>query len=107
MERSDRKKTVNHEWEANYNAIGSATIDASTTELVGSRREVDLIVRGLIALRAQVQLRDAAGIAIDTAKRCGADTLGAAPTEQEISCLLKTVEAPNYVVEAETTTQYS
>lgn len=106
MERSDRKKTVYQEWEANYNARGSATLDASSTELVGSRREVDLVVRGLKALRAQVQIRDAAGLAVDTTKRYGDDTLGAAPTEGELTTLLEEIEKPNYVAEAETVTQF-
>lgn len=106
MERKDLKKTVHQEWEANYNARGHATVDESTTELSGTRREADLVVRGLKALRAQVELREAVGVATQDDKRWGDESLGAAPTVQELDTLIESVAKPVYVAEPEVTTQY-
>ena len=106
MERNDRKKTVYQEWEANYNARGHATVDESTTELVGSRREADLIVRGLKALKAQVELRQAAGIPTVDDNKWSEESLGAAPREAELDTLLEQIGKPNYVAEPVTETQY-
>jgi hypothetical protein len=106
MERKDHKKTVRQEWEANYNARGHATVNESTTELTGTRREADLIVRGLKALRAQVELREAAGVAAQDDKRWGDESLGAAPNTQELDALIESVAQPVYVAEPEVTTQY-
>ena len=46
MEREDKSVTIHREWEANYNATGRATVDQSTTELLGTRREAGLIIAG-------------------------------------------------------------
>lgn len=102
MERSDEKKTVIHQWEANYNATGRERLDASTTELKGTRREADLIVRGLIALRAQVQLRRAMGAEIgkpDEDYQVQDKGLGQAPGEKELTDLIDQIDTPNYVAD--------
>ena len=108
MERSDQKKTVIHEWEANYNATGRERLDGSTTELKGTRREADLIVRGLIALRAQVQLRRATGVREaepeedwNLGPNGEGKGLGAAPQEKELTQLIEQIDTANYVSEPE------
>lgn len=101
MQRSDQKKTVHHEWEGNYNSWRHEVHDASTTELSGTYREADLIVRGLQTLRAQIILSEAVGVT----SKYHADIHGStmrpkgAPSLSEVEALLEAIKEPNYVGE--------
>lgn len=102
MERRDQKKTTIHEWEGNYNSWRSETYDTSTTELSGTKREADLILRGLQALRGQLILNEASGATsphhsdIHGSKMRSTDDT---PKLDEVEKLIKSIEEPNYIAE--------
>lgn len=97
MEREDRRKFAREEWDANYGP-GRRTVDESTTTFSGSRREADLVVRGLRALRAVVALNEAAGV---ERTHDGLPGLGSAPRPEELDELIASIGKPNYVGETE------
>jgi hypothetical protein len=108
MERKDKSVTVHQEWEANYNAVGRATVDQSTTELSGTRREADLIVAGLKTLKAQLEMARAAQVLTGEAKYVegGYDRTGIKSSD-ELTRLIESIENPNYVAEPEVRREYS
>jgi hypothetical protein len=99
MERKDQKKTVYEKWEANYNAVGRATHDESTTELSGSRREADLVVSGLKALRVLTEMGKVAGFQTVEGNSFSSSPLNNPLTTEEIDRLISQIENPNYVGE--------
>lgn len=104
MERKDTRVTVHQEWEANYNSVGRATVDQSTTELSGTKREADLIVAGLRILKAQQEMARAAESLIRP------DSFGdrrpSLPSSDEVTKLIESIESPNYVAEPEVRREY-
>lgn len=99
MERKDQRKTVHEIWEANYNAPGRATYDESTTELSGSRREADLVVSGLRALRVLTEMGKVAGFRTVEDNRSSSSPLNVPVNAEEIDRLISQIENPNYVGE--------
>lgn len=98
MKRIDQKKTVESSWDGNYGP-GRSTYDESTVELNGTRREADLIIRGLKALQAQVLANEAAGVVTKDEDKWDQNSLGEAPRLPEIEALLGTIAVPKYVGE--------
>lgn len=101
MERLDHKKTVHQAWDEAPYRIGSNTVDASTAELIGTRREADLIVRALHVLRAQVTLCEAVGMAVVEGRDRDDASLGPVPNQQEIDVLIESIGKPVYAGEPE------
>ena len=96
--------TVHQEWEANYNAVGRATVDESTTELSGTKREADLIVAGLKTLKAQQEMARAAEELMIT----GIFSRGhrSLPSGDEVTKLIESIENTNYVTEPKVRKDY-
>ncbi|RWZ78467.1 MAG: hypothetical protein EOT05_01770 [Candidatus Microsaccharimonas sossegonensis] len=97
MDRKDKSVTVHQEWEANYNATGRATIDQSTTELSGTKREADLIVAGLRVLKAQKEMARVAESLVRP--NSFGDRRPSLLSSDEVTKLIESIETPNYVAE--------
>ena len=91
MERRDCKRSEEQRY--NYNTARSITVDASTTEFFGTRREADLIVRGLKLLKAELLRCEAVGLVPQDE--------GRAPKRQELDEIIEAVEAPHYIIDDE------
>lgn len=102
MQRIDQKRTHVSHWESNYGGWQTERADTSTTELSGSVREADLIVRGLKALKAHLLLSEAAGVTSKYHADIHGSTMrpvNGAPTLGEVESLLASIEQPNFVGE--------
>ena len=96
MERRDCKRSEEQRY--NYNTARSITVDASTTEFIGTRHEADLVVRALMLLRAELQRAEAIGLVPQDGESIfwNDKSLGRAPKRQELDEIIKAVEAPHY-----------
>lgn len=98
MKRVDQEVEVDDFWDCKYDD-GE---EANTVMLSGSCREVDIIVRGLKALRAQITLNELSGVcSVDHARPrdINTDSLGDDPLGYQVDQLLKSIQEPNYVAE--------
>ena len=99
MERRDYERSEKQRY--NYNTERFITVDASTTEFSGTRREADLIVRGLKLLQAELLRCEAVGLVLQDAENIfwNDKSLGRAPNRQELDEIIEAVEAPHYIVD--------
>ncbi len=97
MERRDCKRSEKQRY--NYNTERSITVDASTTEFSGTRREADLIVRGLKLLKAELLRCEAVGLVLQDEESIfwNDKSLGQAPTLHEIDEIIEAIKIPHYV----------
>lgn len=99
MERRDCKRSEKQRY--NYNTERSITVDASTTEFFGTRREADLIVRGLKLLQAELLRCEAVGLVLQDGESIfwNDESLGRVPKRQELDEIIEAVEAPHYIID--------
>ncbi len=97
MERKDHK--IIKQQRNVDNIPRSITGDASLTELIGTRREADLIVRALMLLKAELQRAEATGLVFqDSQNSCWRDDLlGQPPKRHEVDEIIEEIKRPHYV----------